>query len=68
MRKLSYDPLWKKLIDLHMSRTELAGKAGISRGIITRMGKNETVSLDAVVKICKTLDCPIYDVISIDEA
>lgn len=64
MRTLSYDPLWKKLIDLKLSKTELAEKAGISRGIITRMGKSEMVTLDAVVKICQALDCDVYDVIA----
>ena len=63
MRTLTYDPLWKTLIDRKMTKTELAEKAGISRGIITRMGKNEMVTLEAVVKICQTLDCQIYDVI-----
>ena len=65
MRTLSYDPLWKKLIDLKLSKTELAERAGISRGIITRMGKGEMVTLDAVVKICNALDCDVIDVISI---
>ncbi len=64
MKTLSYDPLWKKLIDLKLSKTELAEKAGISRGIITRMGKSEMVTLDAVVKICQALDCDVYDVIA----
>ena len=64
MRTLSYDPLWKKLIDLKLSKTELAEKAGISRGIITRMGKSEMVTLNAVVKICQALDCDVYDVIA----
>lgn len=64
MRTLSYDTLWKKLIDLKLSKTELAEKAGISRGISTRMGKNEMVTLDAVVKICQALDCDVYDVIA----
>lgn len=64
MRKLSYNPLWKKLIDLKMKKTELAERAGISRGIITRMGKGEVVTLDAVLKICDALDCDISDVVS----
>ena len=68
MRKVSYDPLWKKLIDLKMTKTELAQKAGISRGIITRMGKNEVVTLNAVLKICNALDCNIQDVVSYEDA
>lgn len=52
------------MIDLKMTKTELAEKAGISRGIITRMGKNEVVTLDSVLKICDALDCDIQDVVS----
>lgn len=65
MRKLSYDPLWKKLIDLRMTKTELAEKVGISRTTISKMGKNEIISLDVILKICNYLDCGIEDVVSI---
>ena len=61
----SYDPLWKKLIDVKMNKTELAEKAGIARSTIAKMGKNEIVSLDVIVKICNTLDCDIIDVVSV---
>ena len=43
MRKISYDPLWKKLIDAKLTKTELAEKVGISRTTISKMGKNEPV-------------------------
>ena len=65
MKKISYDPLWKKLIDAKMTKTEMADKAGIGKGTITRMGKNEAVGLDVILKICTLLDCPIYDVVEI---
>ncbi len=65
MRRISYDPLWKKLIDAKITKTELAEKAGVARGTITRMGKDEVVSLDVVLKICNYLDCGIEDVVAI---
>ena len=65
MRVISYDPLWKKLVDVKLNRTELAEKAGCSRGTITKMGKNEAVGLDVILKICNYLDCGIEDVVSI---
>lgn len=65
MRTVSYDPLWKKLVDVKMNKTELAEKAGIARSTIAKMGKNEIVSLDDIVKICNTLDCGIEDVVSV---
>ena len=65
MRNLSYDPLWKKLIDLKMTKTELAERVGISRTTISKMGKNEIVSLEIILKICQKLDCDVIDVLSI---
>jgi len=65
MRVISYDPLWKKLVDVKINRTELAEKASISRGTITKMGKNEAVGLDVILKICDYLDCGIEDVVNI---
>ncbi len=65
MRKISYNPLWKKLIDLKMSKTELAEKAGISRSTIAKMRKDEAVSLDLIEKIANALDCDIIDIVSL---
>ena len=65
MRKISYNPLWKKLIDLKMSKSELAEKAGISRSTIAKMRKDEAVSLDLIEKIANALDCDIIDIVSI---
>lgn len=65
MRMLSYNPLWKKLVEMKIKKSELAEKAGISKNTVTRMFKNEYVSLEVVVKICRALDCGIEDVISV---
>ena len=65
MRYISYNPLWKKLVDVQWTKSELAEKAGVGRGTITRMGKNEPVGLDMILKICQVLDCDITDVVSI---
>ena len=55
----------EKLIDVKMNKTELAEKAGIARSTIAKMGKNEIVSLDVIVKICDALDCDIVDVVRV---
>ena len=67
MRTVSYDPLWKTLIDHHINRTELKEKAGLSKGTVTRMGKNESVTVEVLVKICNALDCDVNDVLEIRE-
>ena len=59
-----YNNLWKLLIDLGMNRTDLKEMSGISFNVLARMGKNETVSLESIEKICKTLKCDIGDVVS----
>ena len=65
MRSISYNPLWKKLIDLKMSKAELAEKAGISRSTLAKMRKDEAVNLGVILKICNALDCDVYDVLEI---
>ena len=62
-RKISYDPLWKELVDVKLSKGQLCKKAGISRSTMTKMGKNEYVALDVIERICSALDCDIDDVI-----
>lgn len=64
---VSYNKLWKKLIDLEMSRTELRLKAGLSTRQLAKLGKNENVTTDILVKICKALDCNIADIVDVTE-
>ena len=59
---VSYNKLWKKLIDLEMSKTELRLKAGFSTKALAKLGKNENVNTEVLAKICKTLDCKIEDI------
>ena len=65
MRKISYDPLWKKLIDVKMTKTELAKACGVSKTTIAKMSKDQLVGLDIILKICNVLDCDVVDVVSI---
>ena len=62
---ISYDKLWKLLIDKKMNRTDLKEAAGISFNVLAKMGKDETVSMDSLLKICKTLDCDISDIMEV---
>ena len=64
---VSYNKLWKKLIDLEMIRTELRLKAGLSTRQLAKLGKNENVTTDILVKICKALDCNIADIVDVTE-
>lgn len=62
---ISYNKLWKKLIDNGMTKTELRLKADIGTSTLAKLGKNEQVSMDVLLRICKTLDCDIADVIEL---
>ena len=59
---VSYNKLWKKLIDLEMSKTELRLKAGFSTKALAKLRKNENVNTEVLAKICKTLNCDISDI------
>lgn len=62
---ISYNPLWKTLIDKDKKRMDLLDIAGISRGTLAKMGKNEPVNLKVIDSICVNLECKIQDVIEI---
>jgi len=64
---VSYDKLWKLLIDRKMNRTELKNAAGISFNVLAKMGKGETVSMESMLKVCKALDCDISDVMELEK-
>ena len=59
---VSYDNLWKLLIDKKINRTELKDLAGISFNVLARMGKNEFVSMESIYKICSALHYDIEEV------
>ena len=60
--KVSYDGLWKMLIDKKMNKTELREKAKISSSTLAKLGKEEVVSDDVLNKICNVLDCKPIDI------
>ena len=60
---ISYNKLWKILIDKNMNRTELKKAAGISFNVMARMGRNEAISIESLEKICATLNCNIGEII-----
>ena len=62
---VSYKKLWKLLIDKDMKKKELAEKASISLTTISKLGRNENVSMEILVKICETLQCEIGDIVEI---
>lgn len=62
---LDYNKLWKLMIDKNINKTELCKQAKISTNAMAKMGRNESVSLDTLVKICDVLKCTLNDVVEI---
>ena len=62
---ISYNRLWKLLIDKGMTKTQLREKANISTVTLAKLGKNETVSMDILLRICKELDCEFDEIVEI---
>ena len=63
----NYNKLWKLLIDKGMTKTDLRMKTGMSTSTLAKMSKNENVSLDVILIICKVLECNIGDVVDAKE-
>lgn len=63
--EISYNRMFKLLIDKGMKKTEFAKVAGLTPGTLAKLSKNQTVSMDSLIKICATLDCSFDDIVEI---
>ena len=59
---ISYNKLWKLLVDKKMSKADLRKAAGIAPNTMTRLRRDEEVTLEVLNKICKTLEVDIGDI------
>lgn len=60
--RISYNKLWKMLIDKEMKKSDLKEQAGISSASLAKLGKGDNITTDVLLKICETLDCHIDDI------
>lgn len=60
-----YKKLWKLLIDKNMNKTELRTATGITTTALAKLGRNENVNTEVLVKICSTLNCSLDDIMEI---
>lgn len=65
---VSYNGLWKLLIDKNMKKMDLMNDLGISSSTIAKMTRGEMVSMSVLGKICKKLDCDFGDIIHYEKA
>lgn len=58
-----YNKLWKLLIDKNMNKVMLRDAIGITPATLSKLSKNQNVSMDVLSKICKEFDCDICDIV-----
>ncbi len=60
--QFSYNPLWKMLIDRGLKKRELQEMSEVSAASIAKLGRNENVTTEVLLRICESLDCDIQDI------
>ena len=62
---ISYNKLWKLLIDRGMTKKDLQQVSGVSAASIAKLGRNGNVTTEVLLKVCKALECDISDIMEI---
>ena len=62
---VSYNKLWKLLIDKKMNKTQLCEKAKISTNAMARLGRNEDVRVEVLTRICLELGCSMDEIMEV---
>ena len=65
--RITYKRLWKLLIDRNMKKVDLKEQAQISSSSIAKLGRNENVNTDILVKICQALNCKLEDIMELED-
>ena len=67
--RISYNKLWKMLIDMNMKKSDLKERAGISSASIAKLGKGENITTDVLLRICEAMNCRLEDIMeTVDES
>ena len=61
--RISYNKLWKMLIDKNMKKSDLKEKAGISSASLAKLGKGDNITTDVLLRVCEAMDCWIEDIL-----
>lgn len=60
--RISYNKLWKMLIDMNMKKSDLKEKAGISSASLAKLGKGDNITTDVLLRICVAMNCHLEDI------
>ena len=61
--RISYNKLWKMLIDKNMKKSDLRETVGISSTSLAKLGKGDNITTDVLLRICEVMDCRIEDIL-----
>ena len=61
--RISYNKLWKMLIDKNMKKSDLKEMDGISSASLAKLGKGDNITTDVLLRICEVMDCRIEDIL-----
>ena len=64
--RFTYKKLWKKLIDQNLKKSDLQEMTGLSSRSIAKLGRDENVSMDSLLKICMVLNCGLSDIVDME--
>jgi len=64
---ISYNKLWKLMIDKNMNKTQLRKEVGLSTNVLAKLSKNDAVSMDTLMRICKVFHCDVGDIVEVSE-
>lgn len=59
---ISYEPLWKTMENRNITKSRLVGKYGLSPSLITKLKRNESITVHTINKLCEILDCRVEDI------
>jgi DNA-binding Xre family transcriptional regulator len=62
---VSYNKLFKLLIDKELKKTEFAKEIGVSANTLAKLSRNELVSMEIIVRICRYFECTVDDILDI---
>ena len=63
--KVSYNKLWKMLIDKKMNKSDLREMTKMGPNTMAKLGRDETISMDVLLRICKALNCDVGDIMEV---
>lgn len=63
--RVNYKKLWILLIEKNIKKAQLRELCNLSPATLTKLNKNEMVSLEVILRICKVLECDIGDIVEV---